>query len=288
MAEIPGYDQIDWADAWKQRALRNATDKNKKECSLLWQDLDHAARYDMDARAGNWQRGRRLIGEINVTAGSRVLDIGAGSGTLTIPIAPLVRHVTAIEPADGMMWYLKKNVSEAGLDNVTCIREKWEQFTAPRGTYDVVVASMSLGMPEIRTALRKMNDVASGYVYLFWPAGPTYWERNYAEIWKDLHGKEFRYGSKCDCLYNILYGMGIYPNVKVYKDDYRESFSSVEEAVAHFKPFYQVGDDRQEKILREFLHKKLVKCNGHLSLRGYSDIAKIWWKKQDSDDELKK
>lgn len=278
------YDQIDWADIWKQRALRNAADKNKKECSMLWQDRDHAGRYDEEVKAGHWQKGRKLIRELNVTAKSRVLDIGAGPGTLTIPIASLARHVTAIEPADGMMWYLKKNVSEAGLDNVTCIQKKWEQFEVSedsRSSYDVVVASMSLGMPDIETALRKMNDVASRYVYLFWPASPTYWERNYAEIWKELHGKEFRYGLKCDCLYNILYDLGIYSNVKVYKDMYLESFSSVEEAVTHFKPFYNVCDEKQEMILREFLRKKLVGRKGQVLLRGYSNIAKIWWKKQD-------
>lgn len=74
--------------------------------------------------------------------------------------------------------------------------------------------------------------------------------------------------------------MGIYPNVKIFRDEYMESFSSVEEAVDHFKPFYRVGDYRQEAVLREFLLRKLKKQGGRRVLKGYSSIAKIWWKKQ--------
>ncbi|AFD00550.1 Putative protein-L-isoaspartate carboxylmethyltransferase [Methanocella conradii HZ254] len=276
MAEFMG-NVIDWGELWKQKTA------GKKECSMLWHDKKYAGRYDENVKANNWRKGRRLIRELNVTMRSRVLDIGAGPGTLTIPIASMVKHVTAVEPADGMMWYLKKNIAEKGLDNVACVHKKWEDVDIAKdleGPYDVVVASLSLGMPDIKAALEKMNAASSAYVYLFWPAGVTYWEANYAEIWHELHGKEFRHGPRCDCLYNILYGMGIYPNIKMYKDEYLESFSNINDAVEYYRPFYNIENYRQEAILRDFLRKKLIRKNGRLILKGYSNIAKIWWKKR--------
>lgn len=124
MADTIVKDRVDWGEVLRQRYLQNAARKDKKECSMLWQDRKYARRYDDDVRVHNWRKGKRLLRGLNVTAQSSILDIGACPGTLTIPAASLVGHVTAVEPADGMMWYLRKNVREQGLDNVTCIRKK--------------------------------------------------------------------------------------------------------------------------------------------------------------------
>lgn len=269
-------------ELWRQRYAQNLVKKGKKTCPALWEDMKYAERYDDNARIDDWRRGKRLVREMRVTASSTVLDIGAGPGTLAIPAAKLVRHVAAVEPAAGMMWHLRKNVEEQGLDNVTCVQKRWEDTDLSQdldAPYDVVVASLSLGMPDIVSALEKMDMAAAKYAYIFWPAGITFWERNYAEVWQALHGEEYRQGLKCDYLMNILYGMGIYPNVKVYQDEYLESYSGLSEAVDHFKPFYGVEDGRQEGILRELLSRKLKKQGERLVLRGYSHMGKLWWKK---------
>ncbi len=42
-----------------------------------------------------------------------MLDIGAGPGTLAIPLSPLVKEITAVEPGAGMVEILRKH-AEAG------------------------------------------------------------------------------------------------------------------------------------------------------------------------------
>ena len=42
-----------------------------------------------------------------------------------------------------------------------------------------------------------------------------FWGRMYAELWEPLHGSPYYSGPKTDCLFNVLYQMGIYPDVEM-------------------------------------------------------------------------
>src|SRR5690606_41985940 len=50
--------------------------------------------------------------------GSRILDIGAGPGTLAIPLAGIAAHVTAVEPAAGMAEVMAEYAEEKGVSNL--------------------------------------------------------------------------------------------------------------------------------------------------------------------------
>ncbi|SFQ60009.1 Ubiquinone/menaquinone biosynthesis C-methylase UbiE [Amycolatopsis arida] len=51
-----------------------------------------------------------------------VLDLAAGTGQFTLPAARRFNHVTAIDVSPEMLRFLRERVTEAGLDNVTCVR----------------------------------------------------------------------------------------------------------------------------------------------------------------------
>jgi FkbM family methyltransferase len=101
---------------------------------------------------------------MRTTRKSRVLDIGAGPGTLAIPLAPRVKEITVIEPGKGMVDLLKENMKKDGITNITCIEKRWEDIdinTDISGKYDIVLSSLSLTMEDIRQSLAKMNSVSS-------------------------------------------------------------------------------------------------------------------------------
>ena len=90
---------------------------------------------------------------MNITHESRVLDIGAGPGTLAVPLSGVVQHVTAIEPAQGMVDCLQENIRISGIKNITVLTETWEDVDISKDInppFDVVVASYSLGFPDLR------------------------------------------------------------------------------------------------------------------------------------------
>ena len=132
---------------------------------------------------------------MQITPESRVLDIGAGPGTLAVPLAGIVRHVTAVEPPrDGRNASMRISGSRGSGTSMSCRRNgrTWISSADLDCPYDVVVASYSLGVPDLKEALLKMDAASGKYVYIFWFADmQSPWRRNYG---RDL-GAAFR----CSC-----------------------------------------------------------------------------------------
>ncbi len=53
------------------------------------------------------------------------LDIGAGGGRFALPLALVVRKVTAVEPSAAMRSVLSDGMSEAGITNITIVESRW-------------------------------------------------------------------------------------------------------------------------------------------------------------------
>ncbi len=54
-------------------------------------------------------------------AGSLVVDMGAGTGTFTVAVAPLCRRVVAVDVSPAMTAALRRRVQDLGLDNVDVV-----------------------------------------------------------------------------------------------------------------------------------------------------------------------
>ncbi|WP_321417518.1 class I SAM-dependent methyltransferase [uncultured Methanomethylovorans sp.] len=276
------YGKIDWNDIWKelmttQQRLDKTGDKNNH-----WNKKENAERFWKRTKE-NSEKTDSTLNELPLTPESRVLDIGSGPGRLAIPIAKKVSHVTAVEPAAGMMEILKENTKQQGIDNISYVSKCWEDIDVENdldAPYDVVIASFSLGMPDIKEAIQKMQQTSSKYVYLYWFAGTTPWEEHSITLWPSLYGKNYVPGPKCDVLYNLLYNMGIYPDVHVFSMDYTNYFSSVEEAMDFYRDRYVIETQEQENILHHYLKDILVPENGQMIERGNSTRVKISWEKK--------
>ena len=272
---------IDWNKVWKDTLEKQLALNRNVDCSSIWHGEKNARQFwrmfqDDKARAVTEKR----IKDLKLSPDSRVLDIGSGPGTLAIPIARQVAHVTAVEPSDGMMNVMQENINEYGIENIDTVHKDWEavdvgsDLSAP---YDVVFASYSLGMKDIRASIRKMMDASSKYIYLYWFAGETSWDIHSRKLWPSLHGCEYQPAPKCNVLYNVLYDMEIYPNVSVFPFEHIHRYANFEEAVEDFKSYYNVTSDSQETVLRDYLEGILEPDNGNLIQRGWSTRVKMWW-----------
>lgn len=211
---------------------------------------------------------------------SRVLDIGAGPGTLAVPLAGVAAHVTAVEPAAGMAEVMSEYAAEEGVSNLSIVRKRWEEIDPSadlKGPYDIAVASYSLGMPDIRAAIEAMCEASSRWVYLYWFAGTTNWEQGMIDLWPHLHGREYRRGPKANVLFNVLYSMGICPNVETTRMEHVRRFPNLEAAVAEFREQYAVSTPEQEMVLRDYLAGALSQNGGDLLLSGMATRVKLWW-----------
>ena len=273
---------IDWNEVWKSRTEGNRKSSPGRDCARIWEGRESALRF-WNMCVANYHRTEMVIQGTDITPDSRVLDIGAGPGTLAIPFAGKVAHVTAVEPAEGMCSVLKEKMAEFGRENIDIVQKRWEDVDVARDLqppYDVVIASFSLGMADIRAAIEKMMQASSRYIYLYHFAGPTSWDRQWQELWQKLHNRAYQPGPKSDVLYNVLYQMGIYPNVSAFRLEHNQPYASLDEAVLALAPQAQAESEEQKAVLREYLQGALREENGTLVMPGSSVRVKMWWEKE--------
>lgn len=265
---------IDWGLLWKQQMENSSARRLHRDMIAFWDKRAESLKELMNHNT----RAERYIAKMDIRPGSTILDVGAGPGTLAIPLARMAKKVTAIEPSREMLKLLQEEVEKEGLKNLTWINKRWEDVG--RGEvdhHDVVIASHSLGMLDIKDALLKMNDLSKEYVYLFVRAGTGM--DLYRGLWSKLFGEEFIPGPDYIYLYNMLYEMGIYANVDIFEEEYVRTFSSLEQAVEHWVEVYEISDTQTKKIIESYLAEKLTN-NGHgLESRYKLKTALVWWGK---------
>lgn len=279
MALKTEYDAIDWNEVWKQRMKVNNNLKRSRGCSYFWDSRRKAQEYAASSEEEDCSRVRWVINSLPVAPTSRVLDIGAGPGSIAIPLSSQVAGVTAVEPSPAMRQVLEETVREQGISNVSTVGKHWEEVEiedlAP--PYDVVFASFSLGMGDLKEAIEKMNRVCSGTVALFHFAGLPYWEQMMLEIWPALHGVPYLPGPKIDVAFNLLYRMGIYPDFAVSPHIHTLRFAGLDGACESLKKRFLIETPEQEMAFREYLAGKLVPEGGDLVLKTPVHRARLTW-----------
>ena len=108
-----------------------------------------------DTRAATWDadpRRLRLAADIfsaldravPLHPGMNALDYGAGTGLLTLALAPRVRHILAVDSSPGMLDVLQHKIRAAGLPHVETLRADFTQDPLPPGPFDLVASAMTL------------------------------------------------------------------------------------------------------------------------------------------------
>jgi len=279
---------IDWNELWK--AIYSGSPGRMKK------DRDPAAVWDRKAAAyrkatrGEEKGTERDLEYIHLLPGDTVLDMGAGTGRLAVPMAARVAHVTALDASPGMLWILRENMEKHGLSNYSCVPMKWEDAVIGRdvGQHDVVVAAFSLGFFDLAAALAKLNDAARRAVYLFWHAGEWRGPRE-MELYRAVFGE---YGAQRkgypDYIFplNILHDAGIYASVRIYDAVWETTYESVEDAVSGWVDLHCPGLSDTTPV-RDFFSRVLVqeKPGGELVYRATRPTAVIWWEKPGRRDE---
>ena len=279
----------DWNEIWKQRQKLHESSKIADDPSHNWNNPENANRYDKNAKSEYDDRVRTTIASLAITPDSRVLDIGAGPGTLAIPLSPVVREVTAVEPGAGMVEILRQHAQRDGIRNITCVQKIWEDVNLShdlKAPYDIVIASLSLTMYDIREALEKMDDAASGSVHLFWFVDMPFWERMYADLWEPLHGLPYHPGPKADCLFGVLYQMGIYADVTMLPLSKEYRFGNRDGMTAFFRKRFGAETPGQERIVDEYLAPQIRQQGDEVVIAGDSVFAHIRWRKKDCSSKF--
>jgi ubiquinone/menaquinone biosynthesis C-methylase UbiE len=83
----------------------------------------------------------RIVDLAAPTPADRVLDVGAGTGLLTVTVAPLVDHVWALDVSPAMVKHLRERLARRGIANVDLLTGSAVELPLADESIDLVVSN---------------------------------------------------------------------------------------------------------------------------------------------------
>jgi SAM-dependent methyltransferase len=106
--------------------------------------------------------------------GAVVLDAGAGTGRVTIPLARRASYVYALDSAPPMLRLLEAKIRQDGIGNVELLRGTFASVPLPDNSVDAVIACSAFGPLEARggeVGLEELKRITrpGGRIVIIWP-----------------------------------------------------------------------------------------------------------------------
>jgi SAM-dependent methyltransferase len=268
-----------WAAAW-EKARKNSSLYRGKFDEAAWtafwdqyastyRQINEVLQDDLRKMVALW------AGEGLVNRTSRVLDIGCGPGTYTLPLAEAVKEVVALDISMKMLELLSEEAKKRGLQNIIPRQADWEKINCGQ-EFDLVLAASSPAVYNY-TTLMKMNSASRRFCLLLcYARGCRAPLRDF--LWRELMGEELQ-GSAFDISFpfNILYGEGFNPNLRFFSQGYSYAERAdvvLENYRAYFNIFGKNGPGVErilEKVIRSMARDNLILENVSYNL------AVMWW-----------
>jgi SAM-dependent methyltransferase len=272
---------INWNELWKaiHVSSRPRVEKDRDPGSI-WNKKAHAYnRITRDEKEST----RQEIGLLNLFPTDTVLDMGAGTGRLAVPIAGMVSHVTALDSSEGMLGHLRNRMEAEGRANYTCVVKRWEdvEVGVDLPVHDVVIAAFSLGFYDVGSALLKLDAAAKRSVHLFWHMG-EWREPQEMSLYTAVHGEEAnRRVGYPDALFlvNILHDYGIYADIRIYRALWETVYDSPEEAAKHWITMHAPDFPDLDLVTRHFKERLEKDDEGKFHERSVRRTAMVSWSK---------
>lgn len=271
---------INWDELWKAIHVSSRLRVEKdQDPGKVWDKKAGAySRITRDEKEST----RQELSMLDLRPADSVLDMGAGTGRLAVPIAGKVSHVTALDASPGMLSHLEERMAAEGRTNYSCVVKRFEDVVVGEDiqVHDVVIAAFSLGFYDVGSALLKLDAAARRSVHLFWHMGEWRSQKEMA-IYTAVYGEEgTRQVGYPDALFlaNILHGYKIYPDIRIYRALWETAYDSPKEAAEqwltmHAPDFEDIGlvtrhfEDLLEKGDDGKYHERSVRITAMLSWR---------------------
>jgi SAM-dependent methyltransferase len=203
-----------------------------------------------------------------------VLDIGAGGGRYTLPLALATREVIALDPSEGMLNVLRSGREEHHIDNVRVVADRWPATLEP---VDVALIShLGYDVEDIGPFLDAMESVARRMciaVLLDRPP-PTEADR----FWPLVHGVERAALPALPEFLTLLLARGCLFELRLVERA-QQTYSEPEEALAWLRQqlWTRPGSDKDARLEAAFA-ERIQQHDGRYALtREPARVGVVTW-----------
>jgi SAM-dependent methyltransferase len=190
-----------------------------------------------------------------VTPASTVIDVGAGTGRHTLALAPFVRRVTAVDPSEAMLGFLRRDAEAAKLDNVETVLSGWMEAEVAPADF-VICSHVVYPIVDVVPFVRKLEAAAKERVFVFLRADPLPTDMG---LWRYFRGVDLTRQPTHDDLLNVLWQIGVFCDVEIVEQRFTFSYETLDDAVAAMRHALSLreGDAAAEAKLRGLLEERL-------------------------------
>jgi len=278
---------IGWGALWEKTIKESSLRKKRRDIREIERLNQSAERLFKKRGREVLQKGTSKNDKIDVefcrmkrfiNPDSSVLDIGAGTGRLAIPLAKMVKNVTVVEPARIFMMLLRENAERERIDNIEFVENLWTDFQ-PRKKYDLVYATWS---PSIRdpAALMKMHRSSCSYCALEMVASPYQDWDFYGQIYPMVMEEDFRSHGNYLNILTTLYEHEIYANLETWEFKDEIKYTGMKEALGSWEnglSDYVVLTERTKELLGQY-YRSMMNSDGSYTYPVKGVSCMIWWK----------
>jgi SAM-dependent methyltransferase len=255
--EKMSYDDIDWEQLWLGSLNSNLVKKEavsqKDQWIKMWDE--RAKKFDaLNKPAGSHENNcyvRNMLSRIGFNENTTVLDVGSGPGTLSIPLAKRVKHVTSIDVSKNMIKLVEQNMKKESITNITTLNKSWEDVELGKDIekHDIVIASRSLGGLNLKNDLLKIMDATAKKAYISSLAKGNDFDRMVYEV----IGKKYEFTPHYIYVYNMLYQLGNNAEIDIFTCKGGPIHEKINEAYTYFKWHMQDLSNAEDALLKNAL-----------------------------------
>lgn len=172
-----------------------------------------------------------------------VIDVGAGTGFLAIPLAEMGFHVTAVEPAGAMLEIFREKIEGADLP-IDFQQATWEDFDGPSADASVSLHSL-YPMDDPGEALIKMKEKSGISLVVVRSESRTRSLSLGLRKYLDIQGSRKLQG---DDLPGIFADRGIKPAVRFIEQERTFRFDDLQNEVSYYIHHLKVEESYNERI----------------------------------------
>lgn len=182
LSERYGPDALEVFDAGERKRFLDADGRPRDAHQLPWEILYRLEPELYDRLIAGERLHPAILGWLPSRC-RRGLEIGAGTGRLTVDLAPRCDRLTAVEPAAPLRRRLRERLEAAGLARVDVVPGFFDALPVPPASCDLVISCSafspaSMAAPERCLDAMESRCLRGGLVVVVWP-NQTAWLRDH-------------------------------------------------------------------------------------------------------------